>query len=123
MSKASSEGVPRFVVTMPPVPKPVSSSPWQSWRVSAKSMPPLNTRRPAVTMRPSFWIRTASAFPAPTGVDTRPPLPNVASSPGGSVGAAQWTATLLTLPWSVPWPLLTVQTWSGSRGCVLTRTS
>ena len=102
MSNASSVGVPRFVVTMPAVPKPVSRLPLASWRVSAKSMPPLDTRRPAVMMPPSLWMSTASALPAPTASDTRPPLPKVGSSPGGSVGGAQWTATSHTLAWSVP---------------------
>ena len=123
MSKASSAGVPRFVVTMPAVPKFASKPPLASCRVSAKSRAPLNTRRPAVMMPPSRWMSIASAFPAPTGVETRPPLPNVESSPSGSVGGAQWTATSPTLPWRVPVPRLTVQTWSGVRGCVLTRTS
>ena len=80
----------------PPVPKLVSRLPAASWRVSAKSTPPPCARQPAVTMPPSGWITTASPCPAPTGVDTRPSLPNVGSSPDGSGGVAQWTATSVT---------------------------
>ena len=87
-------------------------------------MPPLNARRPAVMMPPPGWTSTASAFPAPTGVDTRPPVPKVGSSPGGGAGVTQWTAMSPTsAPWIVPVPWLTVQTWSGLLGCVLMLTS
>ena len=85
-SNASSVGCPRSVVTMPSVPKPASSLPSASWRVSAKSMPPSKARRPAVMIAPSDWMSTASPLPAPTGVDTLPSLPNVGSSPGGGAG-------------------------------------
>jgi hypothetical protein len=98
------------VVTMPAVPKPASRLPLASWRVSAKSTPPLSALRPAVMMPPPGWTNTASALPAETGVDTRPSPPNVGSSPAGGI-VAQWTAIERTSAlWIVPLPLLTVQT-------------
>ena len=87
-------------------------------------MPPPTARRPAVMIAPSDWMSTASPLPAPTGVDTLPSLPNAGSSPGGGAGGAQWTATSVTsAPVTLPVPWLTVQTWSGPLGWVLTLTS
>ena len=60
----------------------------------------------------------------PTTVDTLPSLPNVGSRPEGGAGGAQSTAMSVTsAPVTVPAPLLTVQTWSGSLGWVATVTS
>ena len=106
------------------VPKLWSRLPAASWRVSAKSLPAAVVRQPAVTMPPPGWITTASPWPPPTGVETRPSLPNVRSRPDGVASVSQWTATSVTsaLP-TVPVPCWTVQTWSGLCGCVLTATS
>jgi hypothetical protein len=79
-------------------------------------------RGPTVTMRPSGWISTARPSPSP-GVETRPPIPNVGSSPDGVSTRVQCTATLLTSAVTAPVPPTTVQTSSGLVGWVCTRTS
>ena len=101
---------PRSVVAMPLVPKVWSRLPDWSWRVSAKSVaPPVETvRHPAATIPPVGWITTASAWlpRPPTGVDTRPPFPNEVSSPSGTSGVVQCTATSVTFALlTVPLPL------------------
>ena len=75
-------------------------------------------------MPPLGWMTTACPWPLPTGVDTRPSVPNVRSSPAGVAIVAQCTAMSLTsAPPTVPAPCSTVQTWSGLLGCVATTTS
>ena len=114
MSNASSVGLPRSVVTMPPVPKPVSSLPSASWRVSAKSMPPLNGPPAggddaAVGLDehglglPGADRRRHAAVAAERRIEPRRRRGRRAvDGDVAHVGA-----------WSVPGPWLTVQTWSG----------
>ncbi len=98
-------------MAIPPVPKLVSRLPAASWRVSAKSSPDAVVRQPAVTMPPLGWITTASPWPPPTGVDTRPVPPNVRSRPDGTGGVTQCTATSVTdAADTVPRPWSTVHT-------------